>query len=152
MKRYLFWIALSEGIGGISAWLTRDGMKVYNAAAIKPPLSPPPVVFGIVWPILYALMGIGMAKVDRMPASAEKSRAKSIFFFQLAMNFCWSILFFNLRGYGFALIWLIIMWGAIILMARWFYSLDKAAGIMQIPYAVWTAFAVYLNFFVWRLN
>lgn len=152
MKKYIFWIAITEAVGGLSALLTREGMRIYNAVAVKPTLSPPPVLFGIVWPILYALMGIGMARVSRIPASPEKSRAQSLFYLQLAMNFCWSILFFNLRGYGFSLVWLTMMWIAIILMAITFYSLDKPAGLMQIPYILWVVFAMYLNYMVWRLN
>lgn len=152
MRGYIFWIALSEAVGGLSAWLTRAGMESYNAMAIKPPLSPPPAVFGIVWSILYALMGAGMARIDRLTASVEKSRAKGLFAVQLVMNFCWSIWFFTLRGYGFSLLWLAVMWAVVVMMAVSFYSLDKAAGIMQIPYSVWTAFAIYLNFCVWRLN
>ncbi len=152
MRGYLFWIALSEAVGGISAWLTRAGMESYNSVAIKPPLSPAPVVFATVWTVLYALMGAGMARIDRFSATVEKSRTKSLFFFQLAMNFCWSIIFFNLRGYGFALIWLVVMAAAVALMTAAFSLLDKAAGAMQLPYLIWTLFAIYLNFMVWRLN
>ena len=152
LKGYILWIAVSEAVGGLSAWLTREGMKIYNATAIKPPLSPPPIVFAIVWPILYLLMGIGMARAMKAPNSVERSRAKSLYFLQLAMNFCWSILFFNLRGYGFAFIWLVAMWIAIVLMAMSFYSLDKPAGLMQIPYILWVIFAGYLNFMTWQLN
>jgi len=97
-------------------------------------------------------MGIGMARAMKAPNSVERSRAQSLYFLQLAMNFCWSILFFNLQGYGFALIWLVAMWIAIVLMAMSFYSLDKPAGLMQIPYILWVIFAGYLNFMTWQLN
>lgn len=61
-KVYAFWIVLAEAVGALSGWLTRKGVKIYNATVEQPPLSPPSIVFPIVWGILFALMGIGAAR------------------------------------------------------------------------------------------
>lgn len=55
-KTYLFWILLSVGVGALSGWVSRDGTQLYQQSISKPPLSPPAVVFPIVWSILFVLM------------------------------------------------------------------------------------------------
>ena len=151
-KTYAFWILLSEGVGALSGWLTRDGMKVYEQTVTQPPLSPPPWVFPVVWGILYALMGIGAARVYLAPASNNRSRGLLLFLVQLVFNFLWSIVFFNLQAYGFALIWLLALWVLILWMILAFRRVDKPAAWLQIPYLLWVTFAVYLTFGVWLLN
>lgn len=151
-KTYAFWILFSEVIGALSGWLTRDGTKIYNETITQPPLSPPSIVFPIVWGILFALMGIGAARIYLAPASSARSRSLLLFLIQLAFNFFWSIIFFNFQAFGFAFIWLIMLWVLILLMILSFYKVDKLAAWLQIPYLLWVTFAAYLNFGVWFLN
>ena len=151
-KPYAFWILFAEAIGGLSGWLTREGTRIYNATIEQPPLSPPSIVFPIVWGILFALMGIGAARVYLAPASGDRSRGLLLFLAQLAVNFFWSIIFFNLQAFGFAFIWLILLWVLILLMILSFRKVDKIAAWLQIPYLLWVTFAAYLNFGVWLLN
>ena len=61
-KVYAFWILLAEAVGALSGFLTREGMQYFTDSVQKPALSPPPIAFPIAWGILYALMGIGMAR------------------------------------------------------------------------------------------
>lgn len=151
-KPYLIWIILSEAVGGLSGWLTRNGTQIYKAKVVKPPLTPPNIVFPIVWAVLFALMGIGAARIYLSPASASRTRSLRLFFLQLLFNFFGSILFFNLQRYGLALIWLVILWVLILCMVLSFRSSDKLAMRLQIPYLLWVAFAAYLNLGVWLLN
>ena len=152
IKTYLLWILLAEAVGGLAGWLTREDVKIYTDSIAQPPLSPPPLVFPVAWTILYALMGIGAARVSLAPDSPQRSRALAVFGLQLGMNFLWSILFFKFQLFGLALVWLIALWGAILWMASAFSRVDKAAARLQIPYLVWVAFAGYLNLGVWVLN
>ena len=151
-KAYAAWIAASEAAGTLSGWLSRDGMEFYKAAVLKPPLSPPSIIFPIAWTVLYGLMGIGAARVYLGADSRERNRGLWWFWLQLGFNFCWSPVFFNLRWYGFALIWLAVLWGLILRMALEFGKTDRKAAWMQAPYLLWTAFALYLNFGVLLLN
>ena len=151
-KTYAFWILLCEVVGGLSGWLTREGTRIYQATVAQPPLSPPPPVFPIVWGILFALMGIGAARIYLAPPSGRRTRALAVFLLQLLFNFFWSIIFFNLQAYGFALIWLIALWGLILWMILSFARVDKPAALLQIPYLLWVTFALYLNAGVWVLN
>ena len=151
-KTYAFWIALAEAVGAFSGWLTRKSVKIYNAAVKQPPLSPPSIVFPIVWGILFILMGMGGARIYLSPASKARSRSLLLFLVQLAFNFFWSIIFFNLQAFGFAFLWLIALWILILLMILSFREVDQPAAWLQIPYLLWVSFAAYLNFGVWLLN
>jgi len=149
---FVFWILLTEAVGLAAGWLTREGTAMYGETMTRPPLSPPGIVFPIVWTVLYALMGIGAALVYQGPASAARRRGLTLFFVQLAFNFLWSIIFFNLQSYGLALIWLVALWGLILAMVLAFRKVDQTAARLQIPYLLWVTFAAYLNAGVWYLN
>lgn len=148
----MLWLGLTEAVGALSGWLTRDGMELYKSQVIKPALSPPPIVFPIVWGILYGLMGIGMARVTLSARSEERTDAMQVYLLQLAVNFVWSIFFFNLQSYGGALIVLLILLALIIWMISRFHRVDSPAALLQIPYVLWVSFAAYLNAGVWVLN
>ena len=151
-KTYAFWILLSEAVGALAGFLTREGTRLYSEAMEKPPLSPPAIVFPIVWVILYALMGIGAARVSLAHRSRMRSSALTLFGAQLAVNFFWSILFFNFRLFGFSFVWLIALWILILVTILQYRKISPTAAYLQIPYAVWVAFAGYLNAGIWWLN
>lgn len=60
LKPYVISIAIALGVGGLSAFLTRNNMNIYERI-MRPALAPPAIVFPIVWTILYTLMGISSA-------------------------------------------------------------------------------------------
>lgn len=151
-KPYLFGILLTEAVGGLAALLTQEATRLYGTTIRKPPLSPPAAVFPIVWTILYALMGIGAARVYRLPPSPERSTALRLFLIQLAVNFAWSILFFNYQAFGLAFFWLVLLCALIVRMILSFRELDEPAAWLQLPYLLWVFFAGYLNYGVWMLN
>jgi len=151
-RHYGLFIAGTEAVGALSGFLTRTGTKMYQAEVVKPPLNPPAIVFPVVWAILYALMGTGAAKIWMAKPSKIRTYGLAVFGIQLAMNFLWSIVFFNLQAYGFAFLWLVGLWILILLMIYLFGRVDKTAGWLQVPYLVWVTFAGYLNFMVWMLN
>ena len=150
-KPYLFFIGLSEAVGVIAGLLTRGGMEQYKLLE-KPALTPPDIVFPIVWSILYALMGISAARIYLSNTTEERNRGLRLFFLQLVINFFWSIIFFNLQAFGFAFIWLLLLWILIVLMIRSFVQTNRLAAYLQIPYLIWVSFALYLNLMVWILN
>lgn len=151
LKIYGIFLLITGAVGGLSALLTNMGMESYKAAE-KPPLTPPDIVFPIVWSILFTLMAISAARVWLTDNSRMRNRSMLIYALQLFFNFVWSILFFNLEAYGLAFLWLIVLWVLIILMIIQFYKSDKIAGLLQIPYLLWVSFAGYLNYMVWMLN
>lgn len=151
LKIYGIFLLITGAVGGLSALLTNMGMESYKAAE-KPPLTPPDIVFPIVWSILFTLMAISAARVWLTDNSRMRNRSMLLYALQLFFNFVWSVLFFNFEAYGFAFLWLIVLWVLILLMIIQFYKSDKIAGLLQIPYLLWVSFAGYLNYMVWMLN
>lgn len=151
-KQYAFWIGLSEGVGGLSGFLSREGMKLYSQTVQQPPLSPPMWLFPVVWGLLFALMGISAARISAAPPTQARSRGLNLFIAQLIVNFFWSPIFFNVRAYGLALLWLLILWAMVLLMILEFRKTEKIAAWLQLPYLLWLSFAAYLNWGVWQLN
>ena len=149
-KLYGLSVLLAVGVGGLSGFLSRNGMKEY-ASLKRPPLSPPGAVFPVVWTILFILMGIGAAMVW-LTRRTERVRALAVYGIQLAVNFFWSILFFAFSQYLLAFIWLIALIVLIVLMIYSFYQISPAAAYLQIPYLLWCLFAACLNFAIYRLN
>ena len=143
-------LLISLGTGALSALLTHRAMKLYDMT-LQPPLSPPDWVFPVVWTILFALMGVAAWRIWRTDAP-EREEALVLYGVQLAFNLVWSLIFFNARRFGFALIWLAALWGLILATVRRFYRLDRTAGRLMVPYLVWVTFAAYLNAGVWWLN
>jgi benzodiazapine receptor len=148
---YVLFVLLTEAVGGFAGLLTRDGVMAYNAV-VKPALTPPGIVFPIVWAILFALMGISAALIWKAPSSPERTRSLVIFALQLIVNFFWSPIFFNMMAFGFAFIWIMLLWVLILLMILAFRKVDKTAAWLQVPYFIWVTFAAYLNYAVWMLN
>ena len=153
IKPYVISILIALGVGGISAFLTRGNMDVYDKI-VTPPLAPPGILFPIVWTILYVLMGISSARIyiEGKEGNAFVSDALKVYALQLIVNFFWSIIFFNMQAYLFAFIWLILLWVLIIVMIRKFYPIDRLAAWLQVPYFLWVTFAAYLNFAIFMLN
>ena len=153
LRGYVFSVAIALAVGGLAAFLTRNDMGVYKEIVL-PPLAPPSILFPIVWSILYVLMGIGAAMIFRARGDQENQvrDALSVYGINLMLNFMWSIIFFNFRAFLFAFIWLLFLFAIILRMIFSFKNIKPIAGYLQIPYAVWVAFAGYLNFAIWWLN
>ena len=153
VKPYIISVLISLATGGLSAFLTRNNMDLYSEVA-TPPLSPPSILFPIVWTVLYILMGISAAIIynTKTDSPDEKARALFVYAVSLFVNFCWSIFFFNMRMFLFSFIWLIILWVLILKTILGYSKINRVAAYLQIPYLVWVTFAGYLNFGIWFLN
>lgn len=151
-KQYVFWIVVSEAAGILSGLLSMEGMKAYSQSAVRPGFTPPDIVFPIVWTILYALMGIGMARVQLYGTLPGKAIAGNLFISQLVLNFFWPLVFFNAQAYGLAQAFLGVLWILAAQMLIVFRKQDRLAGNLQIPYLLWLSFAALLNEQVWQLN
>ena len=149
---YLIGIVSAEAVGGLSALLSRNAMSAFGQSVQQPPLSPPRILFPIVWSILYALMGFSATRIWLSPPSAQRSKGLNLYVAQLIVNFFWSLIFFNAQAYGFAFFWLIALWLLVFWMIVVFQKVNPPAAWLQIPYLLWLSFAAYLNAGVWWFN
>ena len=153
IKPYIISVAFALGIGGLSALITANNMDLYSQIN-QPPLAPPSLLFPVVWTLLYILMGISAAMVwqKRGEDRTKVDTALSIYALNLFLNFFWSIIFFNMRAFLFAFIWLVALWAVILIMIIKFAKIKPIAGYLQIPYLLWVTFAGYLNLAIYILN
>lgn len=151
-KQFLICLAIPLLVGGLSAFITRGGMDIFETIN-KPSLSPPGWLFPVVWTVLFILMGIASYLVLVLgKPQMEINRALLIYGIQLIFNFFWSIFFFNFSLYLFSFIWLVLLWLLILATTVLFYRISKPAGYLMIPYLLWVTFAGYLNFQIYLLN
>ena len=151
IKPYVISIAIALAVGGLSSFLTRGNMNVYDTLN-RPALSPPMWAFPVAWSILFVLMGISSAMVYVKKNETDVSGALKIYALQLIVNFFWSIIFFNMQAYLFAVIWLALLWILILIMIISFCKIKPLAAYLQIPYILWVSFAFYLTLMIYLLN
>jgi tryptophan-rich sensory protein len=139
--------------GSASGWLSGSGYgNDWFANLAKPFFMPPGWTFGVVWPILYALMGVALAMVLAEPASERRRNALILFFAQLALNFAWSPIFFAAHDITLAKYVIYLMAVLAGAAAGQFLRLRKPAGLLLIPYLAWLIFAAMLNSVIEDIN
>lgn len=142
MKK-LITIFLPLILGGIVGFLTN--IDIYSEYT-NPPLSPPGIVFPIVWSVLYLLMGISYE------ISSKNKEIKFFYYLQLIFNYLWTFIFFTFKLKFLAIIWIIILVILVIYMIKAFYKDNKLSAYLQIPYLIWLLFATYLTIGIYILN
>lgn len=106
-----------------------------------------------VWTVLCVMMGIAAYLVWRRGLDAPGVRtALMVFLVQLALNGVWSLVFFELRQPGWALVEIVVLWLAIGVTAWLFRRVAPAAALLLLPYWAWVSFATVLNAALWWLN
>ena len=152
-KPYIVSVVIALAVGGLSAAVTSQSMEVYSKIN-QPPLSPPSILFPIVWTILFTLMGISAALVYQFKDTKHDGvrTALIVYAVNLAVNFIWSIIFFNMQNFLFSLIWLLLLLVLVVVQTRSFYRISKLAAYLQIPYILWLVFAAVLNYSIFILN
>ena len=142
-------IGLALAVGGLSAWVNEGNFETPELTA--PPLSPPAWLFPIVWAVLFILMGISAARIY---LSDDPGRSDALFVYatQLAVNFLWTVFYFRFRALALSFFWLVFLLALVLLMIRRFEAVRPGSGKLQIPYALWLCFALYLNLATWLIN
>ena len=152
IEKLIICILIPLAVGAISSLLSGSGMTAFDQLN-KPALSPPGIVFPIVWTLLYTLMGIASYLIVASNVSdKDKMTALTFYRWQLFVNFFWSIFFFQFKWYLFSFIWLILLLLLILICIILFRKISKPASFLMMPYALWVAFAGYLNFSIYLLN
>lgn len=149
-KDYIISILLTLTFIYATSMITSGNMDSYDNI-VRPPLSPPAVVFPIVWTILYVLMAIAVAMVFRSNGP-KREFALLLYVAQLIVNAFWTTIFFGLEAYLFAFLWLLMLTAMVLLMIYLFYKIAPVAAYLLVPYFLWLFFAGYLNLAIWLLN
>jgi len=144
--KLIFCILITEGAGIIGSLATYSSVRTWYLDLNKPSFNPPSWIFAPVWTILFLLMGIALYLVW------TKKNDLFWFWIQLFLNVLWSIFFFGLHSPLLAFYEIVFLWIAIIITIVKFWSYNKTASILLIPYFLWVSFASFLNLTIAQIN
>lgn len=124
--------------------------------SVKPSITPPSIVFPIVWNILFFMIAVSLyiswteiSKIkNKQKRKGYKKLIVSAFGINLALNALWSLIFFELRLTQLAFFELILLAISIIFMIKITYRISKTSSYLLLPYFVWICFAGILNFLI----
>lgn len=149
----LVFVPLIVLLGLLSGKLSGSGAAdPWFAALEKPDVYPPAAAFGIVWSLLYALMGFALAMVVNAQGAVGRGLAIAAFGVQLVLNLAWSPVFFVGHQLSGALVLLVLLDIAVIVTIALFWRVRAAAALLLLPYLAWILFATYLNWAILDAN
>lgn len=157
-------VTKQKQIVGLVSWLivTIIAAAIGGAASVqagpfytqlqRPDWAPPATIFGPVWTVLYALMGIAAWLVWRVGGFHAAKSALTLFLVQLGINALWTWMFFAWQRGGLAFADSVFLWALIVATLITFWRIRPLAGALLVPYLLWVSFAAALNYSVWQLN
>jgi tryptophan-rich sensory protein len=145
-------IILCEVVGAAPAFVTNQQLSTWYVTLTRPALAPPNWVFGPVWTLLFALLGVAAYLVYRDATGTLRRTALGAFVAQYAFNVSWTLVFFGQNDIQGGLVVIVVLWALIAFTAYAFYRVRPAAGYLLLPYLAWVSFATYLNYAFWVLN
>ncbi|MBN1324982.1 MAG: tryptophan-rich sensory protein [Alphaproteobacteria bacterium] len=154
MLKLLSAILLSfiPGIFG-ALWTPGGGIDGWYNTLVKTPLTPDGWVFGVVWPILYLLLGIALYLAIRNKQKNKIINPGTILFLiHIFLNGLWSFVFFGQHLIILGAINILVLIFVACMMQKKFAAENKYAGLLIWPYILWLMFALYLNIGIYLLN
>ncbi|MCT2558404.1 tryptophan-rich sensory protein [Tsuneonella sp. YG55] len=149
----LFTVPLVVLLGFLSGQLSGSGAdSTWFRSLERPAIFPPPVWFGIVWTILYVLMGLALAMVCAAWGARGRGVAIAVFSLQFLVNLAWSPVFFAMHDIRAALVVIGVLDVLVVVTIALFWRVRKLAGVLLLPYLAWIAFATVLNWQFLELN
>ena len=141
-------VILCLGVGFTAGLLTDTG-TTWFLELNKPVIYPPGYLFGLVWTVLYLMMGVSLYLI------IEKTKERLPFLLfgaQLVLNFLWTLIFFGLQNIILAIAEIIALWGMILWTILTFKKYSKPAAILLVPYILWVTFATVLTVWIYAIN
>jgi len=119
---------------------------------VKPEIFPPPAAFGIVWTILYVMIGLSLALIASAWGAKGRGLALVLFAIQLAINISWTYVFFGMQNIqnGLIVIGALAVFLIATVIASW--RVRRSAALLLLPYLAWVLFATFLNYEFLRVN
>lgn len=172
LRILIFQLLLPILAGGLSYLLSQNTFAGYESLKL-PPLSPPGLVFPIVWTILYLLMGLATYLIvtnhesfrqekktkeskeqtnDAQDEACTKEGSLILYGIQLLLNVLYSPVFFRFQSYFGGFLILVVLWFFVYKTYSCYRELSSLAGLLFLPYLLWCTFAIYLNFGIILLN
>jgi benzodiazapine receptor len=155
IKKYfslVIWIAVLILIGWWMGLITQNQVNTWYSLLHRSSLTPPNYVFGIVWTILYAMIGLSGWLIWCQRSFPGLQQIKNLYLILLLLNWSWTPLFFYYHLTGYALAVLVLMDIGVSSMIYLSYTRLKLVAQLMVPYLLWILLATYLNFYIWYHN
>lgn len=151
--RLILSIIICQMAGVVGSIFTASSVVSWYPTLVKPPFTPPGFYIGLIWIVLFGLMGVSLFLIWRESSGGLAAR-NALYFFaaQLIVNALWSAAFFGMRSPISGLMVIVLLWILILITIIKFLPLNRTAAFLLVPYIVWVSFAAYLNYSIWRLN
>ena len=91
-------------------------------------------------------------RVDQSDQEGFDTTALLLYGSQLALRWAWTPLFFGLHNVKLATLDISALWLNVAVCGLKFYSINKTAGLLFLPYLTWVSLATALTFHVCRNN
>ena len=140
----LIFITATELVGAVSALFSGGSFSGYYKTLVKPPIAPPGSVFPVAWVLLYALMASACYLIY-LSNHSHKHLAMKLYILQLFVNFLWSPVFFGTKNLLAAAVIASVLLLLVCLTSIVFFRISDTAGVLFLPYLLWTAYALYLT-------
>ena len=145
-------VLLVNLVGGAPAVLAGPDSAWFRALA-KPTIYPPSWLFGVVWTLLFTLLGVALYLVWRERNQTRSARlALGLFVAQMVVNVSWTLAFFGLESVELGLGVIVLLWLLVVPMAIVFWRVSRVAAALVVPYLLWITFAAVLNYRFLVLN
>lgn len=118
----------------------------------KPSIFPEPMWFGIVWTILYVMIGLALALVCSAWGARGRGLAIIVFLIHFILNLAWTPTFFGAQNIEAGFYVIVAAALTLIIVITAFWRVRRLAGLLLLPYLVWVLFATLLNFEFMQLN
>lgn len=118
----------------------------------KPDIFPEPKWFGIVWSILYAMIGFSVALICAAWGARGRTAALIFFVLHFLLNLSWTPVFFGAYQLTNALYVLIAVVVTLLVLIGLFWRVRRLAAMLLLPYLAWVCFATLLNYEFLKLN
>jgi benzodiazapine receptor len=147
----LGWLALCYAAAAVGGAASMNSSGIYSVLD-RPAWAPPSAVFGPVWTVLYALMGVAAWLVWRARGWSRASGPLLLFVAQLMLNALWTWLFFAWQQGAWAFADIALLWLLLVATVLAFWRVRPLAGMLLLPYLAWVSFACALSWSIWQRN
>jgi translocator protein len=146
------WVVAIELLGALSGLMTEGGLQVWYQALHKSILTPPDMVFPIVWGVLYAMIGVVGWLIWSAQTTPHSTVVRRLYVIQLLLNLSWTPLFFHFHFVGASLVVVAAILLLVVALIVRLSAISRLAAGLLVPYALWLSLATYLNYFIWWHN
>jgi benzodiazapine receptor len=140
-------------LGTLSGAVANSGYgNAWFDALVKPDFMPPGWSFGVVWTLLYIMLGLALAMILFARGARGRAAVLTLFVAQLLLNYSWSPIFFAWHDIDLALSVVAAMVLLTMLLCVMTWRIRRVAALLLVPYLAWLCFAAALTAEIQRLN